>query len=87
MEPSEHAIMFILNDAGGMMTSERTRREVWIELLDIDRACRYYEKVHARATLSHFLMRLGILISVAGGVTAILDLIPLRGVVKTMRGW
>ena len=59
------------------MISDRTRNEVWTGLLNINRTCRYYEKVHSRATRWTIWVRVGILVLVAGGVTAILDLLPL----------
>ena len=61
------------------MVSDRTRNEVWTGLLNVERTCRYYEQVHARATWWTITLRVLILLAVAGGVTAILDLLPLPG--------
>ena len=58
------------------MVSDRTRQEVWQELLDIDRTCRYYEAVHSSATQWHFFIRIATLLLIAGSITAILDLLP-----------
>ena len=58
------------------MISDRTRQEVWNELLDIDRMCRYYEEVHSKAARWHLIVRLAVLVAVAGGIGAILGLIP-----------
>ena len=58
------------------MISDRTRLEVWNGLLDIDRVCRYYEVVHAKAARWHLYIRLAVLVSVAGGVAAILEFLP-----------
>ena len=58
------------------MISDRTRKEVWNELLDIDHACRYYEAVHARASRRYLGVRALVLMSIAGSIVAILDLLP-----------
>ena len=58
------------------MVSDRTRQELWNQLLDIDRMCRYYEAQHNRATRLYVGIRLVTLIAIAGAVGSILDLIP-----------
>ena len=58
------------------MLSDRTRQEIWNELLDVDRACRYYEAVYARATKWHLIIRVAVLVALAGGIAAILDFLP-----------
>lgn len=58
------------------MVSDRTRQEVWQELLDIDRTCRYYEAVQSSATRYRFGIRIATLLLIAGSIAAILDLLP-----------
>ena len=57
------------------MISEQTQDEVWNGLLDIERTCRYYEAIQANATRCHFIIRVLTLTLIAGGITAILDLL------------
>ena len=63
------------------MVSDRIRNEVWTGLWNIERTCRYYEEVHARATFWTITLRVLILLAVASGVTAIMDLLPLSDAV------
>ena len=58
------------------MISGPTRMELWQHLLDVDRMCRYYEKVHAKATYAHWIIRISTLIFITGGIVALLDLFP-----------
>ena len=59
-----------------MMKLSALRQEIWHNLLDIDRYCRYYEIAHARNTRYHLLLRGATLLLIAGVVTPIVGLIP-----------
>ena len=56
--------------------SDAVRNELWQNLLDVNRMCRYYESVHSKNTFGHFFVRVTTLVLISGGVTAALDLIP-----------
>ena len=58
------------------MVSERTRNEVWRELLDAARLARYYEALADRHRRNHTLTRVFLLATAASGVAALLDLLP-----------
>ena len=58
------------------MVNDQTRNELWQQLLDIDRNCRYYETVYSKATKKQFWTRVVTLIALAGSITAVLNLLP-----------
>ena len=58
------------------MVSERTRNEVWRELLDAARLTRYYEALADRHRPNHTLTRLFLLATAASGIAALLDVLP-----------
>ena len=58
------------------MITEKTRREVWVELLEISRTCRYYEALQTQFTLKHQGLRVVTLVIISVGLAGVLDLIP-----------
>ena len=60
-----------------MLIQDRTRKELWGLLFDVDRNCRYYEVIHARSTRYFFVLRILTLALLTGGVVSLLTLIPL----------
>ena len=58
------------------MIADQTRNEVWQELLDIERRCRYYEVVHTRAVRWQLLIRSSSLLFLAVGPFAVMGAIP-----------
>ena len=58
------------------MISPTARNELWQNLLDINRMCRYYESLHSINTRKHFVVRVATLVLITGGITAVLDVIP-----------
>ena len=58
------------------MISDRTRQELWSELLDISRMCRYYEALQSRYTRWHVGLRFTTLVAIAVGIGGVLELLP-----------
>ena len=58
------------------MANDDTRNEVWQELLDAARSVRYYETLSDRHRFKHSIVRFLLLASAAGGISALLDLLP-----------
>lgn len=58
------------------MVSEQTRNDVWQELLDVTRLVRYYGALSDRHRRNHTAVRFLLLAAAAGGIAALLDLLP-----------
>ena len=58
------------------MVTEQTRNAVWQELLDVARLVRYYEALSDQHRRNHLIVRFLLLAAVAGGIAALLDLLP-----------
>ena len=58
------------------MLLDSTRQEVWNEIRNVERNCRYYEIMHSRFTQRFFAIRLITLILIASGLSAMLDILP-----------
>lgn len=58
------------------MIAEHTRHAVWNQYLDAARLVRYYEALTSKYQRKHDLYQCLILASVAGGITALVDLFP-----------
>ena len=58
------------------MATEPTRNEVWQDYLDAARLVRYYEALSDRYRRNHSILRFLLLGAAAGGVGALLDLLP-----------
>lgn len=58
------------------MVSEQTRSAVWRELLEAARLVRYYEALSDRHRKKHRLIRFLLLGATAGGIAALLELLP-----------
>ena len=66
------------------MVSQQTRNELWQELYDIERSCRYYESMYTRTARAHFWIRLVTLLLIAGSITAIMGLLPFSDLFKAV---
>ncbi len=58
------------------MVSDQTRNAVWQDILDAARLVRYYETLADRHRFKHWLIRFLMLAAAAGGVAALLELLP-----------
>ena len=58
------------------MVNEQTRKDVWQDLLDVARLVRYYEALSDRYRRNHSIVRFLLLAAAAGGIAALLDLLP-----------
>ena len=58
------------------MVAERTRNAIWQELLDVARLVRYYEALSDQHRRNHLIVRFLLLAAAAGGIAALLDLLP-----------
>ena len=58
------------------MGSDQTRNTVWQNILDVARLVRYYETLADRHRFRHWMIRFLMLAAAAGGVAALLELLP-----------
>ena len=58
------------------MVSEQVRNAVWQDMLDVARVIRYYDALSDRYKHNQAVIRFLLLIAVAGGIGALLDLFP-----------
>lgn len=58
------------------MVTEQTRNAIWQELLDVARLVRYYEALSDQHRRNHLIVRFLLLAAAAGGIAALLDLLP-----------
>ena len=58
------------------MVSDQTRNDIWQELLDVTRLVRYYGALSDRHRRNHSTIRFLLLAAAAGGIAALLDLLP-----------
>ncbi len=58
------------------MVSDQTKNELWQQLFDIERNCRYYESLYTRTARWHFGIRFGTLTLIVVGIFAIPDSWP-----------
>lgn len=58
------------------MVAEQTRNAIWQELLDVARLVRYYEALSDQHRRNHLIVRFLLLAAAAGGIAALLDLLP-----------
>ena len=58
------------------MVSDQTRNAVWQDLLDAARLVRYYDALSDRYRRNHAVVRFLLLAAAAGGIAALLDLLP-----------
>ncbi len=62
-----------------MTISDSLRTEIWQNVLDVDRYCRYYEVVHNRAAQRHIWIRGLSLFAIILGATPFNDIFPIGG--------
>lgn len=75
------------------MVTEQTRNAIWQELLDVARLVRYYEALSDQHRRNHLIIRFLLLAAAAGGIAALLDLLPAMaqlvagGVIALLVAW
>lgn len=75
------------------MVAEQTRNAIWQELLDVARLVRYYEALSDQHRRNHLIVRFLLLAAAAGGIAALLDLLPAMaqlvagGVIALLVAW
>ena len=75
------------------MVTQQTRNAIWQELLDVARLVRYYEALSDQHRRNHLIVRFLLLAAAAGGIAALLDLLPAMaqlvagGVIALLVAW